>query len=639
MRASAMNVLIVERDYQVRDLIERGLAGAQQPWIALGPSAMAALERRGESYATPEEFYAKAELESFLLERHRTLEELCARLDEERLAAYPDLRELNAGPFRLNLFNLIRTIDPVNSRVFALHRIFQTYRHATVYIHVGQPHSPTIGGLLFSNRETLWGRVAALPGWSPTIHTLPEPLATPWQLRDKLARRMRRMADLSPGLTTAFRCLAARDWGGIFDLLSSRRPSVLVLNAPGEWSGALPLLRESGWRAIFADDMYFAGGRRALSTDCAGAGRVRALAGRSFVYAGIDYFPILESRLRRIWNQGPTQFRTAVARYQRLAARYSIRMVLRSTGTMGLSNAINQAARAGGAQVCIWQHGFVNHGSRISQFRDLCDAMTSDTVLVYGDQVKHAYENRGRTFGARIVAVGSSSIDGVRRRSAGRTQPRPGGRVRVLYATTNYLENHNYLAFPNFFSDRLYYRDQLTLIETLRRLAAKASITIKLHPDPHYLQPPWVASLPSTFVVVRAQPSFMNLLDQSDAALIDFPSTTLLQALASGRPTFVLTRHWSFLPQTTALLKKRAIVSDQPQDLAAALTAYVHNGYYPADVNDLSYLSAFGNHLCDGQSAQRAVKVVLEPQAGGRLHTDTDAVETGTELRRVAEPR
>ena len=50
------NLFLVENSTQVKDLLSRGMRDKGQ-WIALGPSAMAAMEEAGILYCIPEDFY------------------------------------------------------------------------------------------------------------------------------------------------------------------------------------------------------------------------------------------------------------------------------------------------------------------------------------------------------------------------------------------------------------------------------------------------------------------------------------------------------------------------------------------------------------------------------------------------------
>ena len=60
------------------------------------------------------------------------------------------------------------------------------------------------------------------------------------------------------------------------------------------------------------------------------------------------------------------------------------------------------------------------------------------------------------------------------------------------------------------------------------------------------------------------------------------------------------------------MLEKRAVCADTVQDLINKIQQYIEYGMYPADVDDDEYLRTHGNHLNDGNSAQRALKKVSE---------------------------
>jgi hypothetical protein len=102
-----------------------------------------------------------------------------------------------------------------------------------------------------------------------------------------------------------------------------------------------------------------------------------------------------------------------------------------------------------------------------------------------------------------------------------------------------------------------------------------------------------------------------DLICKAKAIVIDTPTTTLLQAAFTNAPVFVLTRFIKFTEHAMGLLRRRAVTADSTRELVGKLNEYVKTGRYPADVFDREFIKAYGTHLDDGKSSERAADAVL----------------------------
>ena len=118
------NLFLVEHSGQVEDLLSQGMKD-KGTWIALGPSAMWALDRAGISYKIPEDFYIHRELGEICLKNHQRVEELCRELDKIIRKFSPDLVKLKMQPFLFSMFPLIVAFDALVSRIFQLQAILK----------------------------------------------------------------------------------------------------------------------------------------------------------------------------------------------------------------------------------------------------------------------------------------------------------------------------------------------------------------------------------------------------------------------------------------------------------------------------------------------------------------------------------
>ena len=89
--------------------------------------------------------------------------------------------------------------------------------------------------------------------------------------------------------------------------------------------------------------------------------------------------------------------------------------------------------------------------------------------------------------------------------------------------------------------------------------------------------------------------------------VLDAPATTLLEAISTDVPIFVLSGRIPWNKETTHLVKKRAVVADTTEELLLYLNKYLENGTYPADVHNKEFLNGYGSI----ESVDRTHKNVL----------------------------
>ena len=622
-------LLLAEHDYQVEDMISQGL-DRDGDWVALGPSAMAYLEGRGIDFRIPESFHDWDELQSACEETHRVVKDLCEQLDERLVAEDSELRRYGIRPFRFSIFPLTILFDSVRSRVFQLKRILDTHPDHLPTIHAGRPHPPGRWGLAVSNRENLWGRVAALDGFGRPIALLPEVGfsggrdASVWL---GLARWARARLEGRVTLHTIVRSLRSRDHAGLWSAVQLKRSSVLLIDPPGEWSRVLPRLRPQGLRPLWVTQSYFAAPGAPLAEGGVEPS-ISALGESHLILERVAYAPLVEQRLSALWRQAGHEFRVARKRFQRLAHRTRATAVLRGSSNWLTAHSVNQVAAAMDIPVVTWQHGMVTDNHGISQLRDYCDVMTTDLLLAYGSGSADGYARFGSDR-ATVVPVGSPVLDALRvgrRRHRSRSDPR-----RILYATTNYYQNDWYLGFQPGISDRLLYTDQLVILRNLVQIskAHDVEVTAKLHPHPEYQEPPWALNAQRKGLgVVRGERSFVELLNWADLVVLDLPSTTLLQTLAAACPTFVLMRYWRLGKDAEDLLRGSAVHAATVDQLMFSLRRYLENGTYPGDPTDTAWLREWGTQLDDGASVERATAALGSMLSRERPKSDLAATVT-----------
>ncbi len=620
------NAFVVEHAHQVDDILCRGIEG-EAHWLAVGPSAIHRLRRADMPYEIPENFFDTEALAKVCEDSHDRLWSLCDRVDQWIWAHHPRLESLAIRPMRFHFFPLVQLFDVLRSRSFIFERLAGAFPTSTLWVHYAEPSIPTGDQLGFRDRDTLWGLIGRMLIPESRIRVLPEPLSTaarrpPWYRISPRAEG-KRLAKHSIVLATMARYIGRRDLPGLLHALApGSRRSLLVVGAPVEWNYALPALRDAGFRMLFTDYELFHHNsllRRAQGFRLPAELEDDPSVNHAFLCGGSSLYPILRDRVGWIVNESPRILESIAHAVPNLLRRYRVASLLTSAMNSALAYTVNQSARRAGVPVVAWQHGLMSANGPHSQFSEYRHCMTASTTLTWGRASEQAHSlqpGERLKFGTQIASVGAASLDrlfGARQlRRAGRSQRKPRN---LLYATSNYYGNDWYFGMPPGYSDRLFYLDQDGIVCALSSLAERRDldVVVKLHPttpDPPFAHEVRQDSRCGRLSVVKAEATLTRLLDWTDAVILDLPTTSLLQAIAAGLPVFVLLRHWRHGAEGEEILARRAVCAETIDDLLQKVETFVREGHYAADIEDTEFLRAYGTHLNDTKSAERAAKIV-----------------------------
>ena len=625
------SLFLVEHLSHVDDLLRRNMRD-QGEWIALGPGAMWALKREGISYKIPEDFCSNEEMGELCFRYHDKLKKFCNYADAFLHEKYPELKKWGMQPFLFHMFPLVNLIDGMVSRIFKLRAILNAYPNYKIWVHRAPPvplHPWGVYGIVFSNKETLWGRLLSLGGWKNEIEFLKEPKTVTsssfdMRLRAKLNEIKSYLLELlrsslkeSYVLNYLRFNIKSRHRGGLISRFVKERDSSLLFHSGiYNWAHTLPLLREKGYRIIFTNDQIFKSkinskGKN-LPQDLENLIKNNPQLMGVFDFDGISFYPFIRERVMWILKNSTQLCGKTVLKLKKIIGKYNVKAMLVAVSPTFISHAIQQAARYLGLPVICWQHGFITHNNgRITQLNEFNDMMTSDAVLTFGDEVTRAYSLYLSEFSSKVISVGSASIDKIRKANS---SIRENFEKTILYVTTNYYQNLWYCGFYPPLNDRYLFKDQLTMMESLKEIVEdyQAKVTVKLSTATVCFDPPCIDNFSETFRIMKMSFRFADLILENHIIVIEAPTTVAIEATATKKPVFVLTNHISYPDSARKMLEKRAVCADNPKKLIDAIKDYIEHHIYPADVNNDEYLKAYGTYLDDGESDKRAVDKVLE---------------------------
>ena len=106
-------------------------------------------------------------------------------------------------------------------------------------------------------------------------------------------------------------------------------------------------------------------------------------------------------------------------------------------------------------------------------------------------------------------------------------------------------------------------------------------------------------------MIIKKKPNFVKLLPEADLVMVDWPYTTLLEAVKTELPVICYKRLWPLRRGVEELIKKRCFISEDLKSLEALLKRYLNN-QLPV-LKDKELLSEYGTLYNDGNARQRAL--------------------------------
>jgi hypothetical protein len=286
-----------------------------------------------------------------------------------------------------------------------------------------------------------------------------------------------------------------------------------------------------------------------------------------------------------------------------------------------LSSAVVNAATVTKTPRYVYQHG----GSSGSDARLWPMYLQhSDTFLVYGQGTVEELEQSRPAFlsaHAQVQPVGSTRLDMLRQQY----QPEKARRLRaqlkaednrplVMYVPTCFGTYGRAISDLAAYPDISYFELQQTILKLWQetpgvRLLYKEFL-LSNDPNNRVMRDFVQAQIPDALV---SNQRLTDLMWVVDAIIVDHVITAINEILLTNKPLVVyMPQPNASSPQAKILLKKRAAVAETPAAFMTEVRALLQMGQYPELENpDTEFLQAYGTHLNDGHSAERAAALIL----------------------------
>jgi len=598
-----MRLALVEYEDEVEFMLESPDVDREKvKWIALSPFAAVELQKRNIPFEIIERYFDEEELWDFTgMRTYGTANELIRVVDARLKAENPEFRKADIDVLNCYKFYLMRLFDGIAGRIFMLRSLIAVLRPEGVYVCRTAP-PPSMERTPFSPGEKLWAEILSADNWDIEVFFLDMPFqegrpkepVSPLRAFKKAVQYFPRLWNLAHfiknvslklGLPLSVKNCLLRD-------------NILFLGPLYDWQYAMPILLKNG-NGVRYIESYHPPSKGSLPSG------VRLPEGddeyrRLFVIGGVNCYPIMKKRIERIFAEGAGLFLYRHKKIVRYLRKNNIRAVGFSVLADGPLWMIAQIAKKLGIPTIVWSHNFDPCDKRKISGEEM---LYTDYVFLQGEGHKKLYEELHEEYVFTAVPVGSEKI-----RLTGLTT---GASEYILYPTVIYFQNNLYFQRrPPFHLSNNIYPIQKVFIDYLNTVK-DTDVVFKIYPYVSYRVPPVEITNPR-IKTIRHEKTFIDLLSGAKAVILDYCMTnTLYESISTEKPVFVLNKIYPLPEEAVSLLRKRAVVSDDPVELVRRLDEFLTMGRYPADVANRDFLKYYATYKDDGQSAYRAAKETI----------------------------
>jgi hypothetical protein len=571
--------------------------------VATAPEAACELVLAGKDHVAFEDLYDITlwrDLDEPLLAFQ---DDWATRVDERAQAVHDGLRSDGLAPVEQTFFLVKVLADTLMRTAVELAHLVLAARPARIVAFRGD--DPVPDTLFFPHGA----HAAVLPALGVEIAWEPRPVNS-----------APRLAPTAPSRGALLRAELARlraDGLGarLAAVSGALRSADLVYQGGYDVDLTVAALRRRGWRAA-PSAVTLRQGRGAmpppLGADWQRVGaelRAEPVFGEAFRWAGLDLRPAAEKRLRTWWDERVPAVWSASRRAARAFARRRPRAVLTYSPWSAEDHGLLHAARRAGIPAATYQHGGFEGNCEAPLYRRT-DLRYAERRLVYGPATAAYFDHLAGAPVAR--AAGSSRLDALALRPDRRPETRAAlgvvaDETLVLYLPTSY--QYDWYAARQAAIGVDHFR---MLARVVAAIASAAPARVVYKPFPELPLDPvtrLIEARAPNAIVVRDLP-VPDLLQASDACVLDIPSTALLEALGSDIPLLLLAdaRTIALRDEARGSLSRRVLLTQSPEDFLAALPGFLRE---PRPTGgDPAFIQAYGPR--DGRAADRAADAIAE---------------------------
>jgi hypothetical protein len=618
-------VILLEDALSIQSVIkDSNHISGEKVFIPLSSGALYAFEQQKVTYRPLNDYGGGDERYQEGLKNFQRFDRLVTILDKE-LAHYHDIPTLK--PARYSIFDLKMLLDVLWTKIHILKTIIEREHPDSVRLYTSYPTKSDSGIYDFSNDESVYAAVLNMPGWLVPVEIIQGDHIDSieshrWKaIYNKSIRFFMRVIFFSDMRRVIYRIgIAGREFYCIVTCWN-RKP-VLIFHAGYNWDDSLVELYRAGFCPVYRAINKISDRLDNRTPDyCEGVSQVCSLhpSLREFDHIlGIDVSVFFFNHVSYIIGNSIRESIISYNKTRKKIRQKKIRCLLLSIRDRAIGHAIVQAARDAGIPVVSWQHG--GWGYCDAPMALFVEFINSDYHFVFGNGVAESGCKNAVKFDYQqvpvFVPVGSSSLDnfwkGSKKTSITAYKP-------IVYITTHYIQNIYLISHP---FDPIGWNEHLWSIQKrvmdLAREVPQREFIIKLHPL-HNDKEPLISYVKdhqiSNVTLINSEVSVRKLTDIADIIIFDLISTGILQVLTSDNPVFVYSGLHVIDPEPILTLKKRAYVSQNPEEFIYYIKEYIRSrkvNDYPIDTTNSEFLMRYGTDIHTHHSAGNAVAKLNE---------------------------
>ncbi|MBU4444134.1 hypothetical protein KJ656_03495 [bacterium] len=624
---------MLETEAQVKDCLSwLDDIDGERKIIALTPFAMHELDKQKVHYKIIEEYYSSEELYKLGINNFKIVEEVCRTIDNSILKTNEKLKEFHITPALFNFYCLKIIYDAITIRLFQLNKLIKCEKPDAIIVYEGKKNPfgtmKNAPYLFFDKKESLYSQLLFLHGWETRI--IKKSYIQEYSDDDEGNKEtflinitgIFKKWIISNPLINDFAVILKKNgissgYNYLKNIIFCDKKTPVIIFGPGyNWDDCLDELQNEGLipRYRISEDFHWL--YKSLKSKVLPMKIVwsdlknNREFNKFFEYDNLNFLPVLESRLQYITEEITSVCILSYDYFARLIADKKIRAVISSTISTPEGHTIAQAAHNAGIPVITWQHG--GYGEMDHPILYYTELISSDAHFIFGDGVRKYLEQPAKILGTRLITIGSTSLGKIRNDPVEYEQK---SKKVILYITSAILQNYsNISTFPPF-EDNRFWKTQKEIINVLGKYK-DYDIIVKLHPTNVVRDTPirsYVAGKGfNNFSFIKQERSIIDLISVADAIIIDFPFTTLLQALTIIKPLFVYLGHIQWDENASYLLGKRAICNNDLTCFKELLDKYLCSGIYDANVNNKEFLINYGTSSLEGSPGMRAARALKQ---------------------------
>lgn len=560
--------------------------------VSLSPMAMAWLERNGVEYLSIDDFTTMEEEARIGQANLENCSDLCAAIDEIIASHMDTEKHFGVSGYPLMRFQRQRTkifLDNITIRALRGSKLLKKYRPQLIYIPKPVYHSAE-SPMFYHWMDSLYGRILELAGGALGIEVrfwdaakqAPE---ARMNIRGRIRQKVRLIAlqlryyfqILSRGIKESPILFSmGYDLGEIF---AGRKhvfyPMVLLAPAQKESLGA----DERAAQSAIASDV-----------------RVNDL----LTVEGISFVSLLAAKIEELLI---LDIKKSVNNIQSLVRRHrGAPAVFFAAGPQDLIDCtLFTCLAASGIPPVIVQHG--GYGYARSSMLSLSDLSFRGYWLSWGDGVDELFgaETHGRMEFISIGSRGIAEIQSVSRAQPGKALSREKKKVMfILPGATNYI----YYWGGSPWTDGKLYRFVKQSLDVLKRYSDEYDIIIRPHGKMLSARNDTLSYFPFCELYKEYLPffrvesrSFKEIVHEPDLFLFNYPTTILLQALATGRPIATVNYPMYYMPAAVrSLLPDNVYLADSEDRFFDIMNEVLRKGEFPVNTADGRFLEKYGVH-------------------------------------------